>query len=117
MADIGAGSGYFTLRLARAVEPNGTVFAVDVDEGMLNYLRQRLAKEDLKNITVRQVPPDDPLLISHASPIFSSSNEPVFSKRSAFIIRKTPVASHRRFTNYPPWTGGISEMRSPDFST
>ena len=64
VADIGAGSGYFTLRLARAVEPNGTVFAVDVDEGMLNYLRQRLAKEDIKNITVRQVPPHDPLLLN-----------------------------------------------------
>jgi ubiquinone/menaquinone biosynthesis C-methylase UbiE len=63
VADIGAGSGYFTLRLARALKPGGTVLALDVDEGMLDYLRQRLAKENLTNVTVVQVPPHDPLLI------------------------------------------------------
>ena len=63
VADIGAGSGYFTLRLARGVGEKGSVFAVDVDDGMLNYLRQRLAKEKLKNVQVMQVPAHDPLLI------------------------------------------------------
>jgi ubiquinone/menaquinone biosynthesis C-methylase UbiE len=63
IADIGAGSGYFTLRLARAVGEKGAVFAVDVDEGMLGYLRQRLSKENIKNVQVMQVPPHDPLLI------------------------------------------------------
>jgi ubiquinone/menaquinone biosynthesis C-methylase UbiE len=63
VADIGAGSGYFTLRLARGVGEKGTVFAVDVDDGMLNYLRQRLAKEKLKNVQVLHVPAHDPLLI------------------------------------------------------
>ena len=50
-------------RLARAVERTGTVFALDVDEGMLGYLRQRLAKEHLTNVRVVQVPAHDPLLI------------------------------------------------------
>jgi arsenite methyltransferase len=63
VADIGAGSGYFTLRLARAVGKKGAVFAVDVDKGMLDYLRQRLAKEQLQNVQVMLVPPHDPLLI------------------------------------------------------
>jgi len=63
VADIGAGSGYFTLRLARGVGEKGTVFAVDVDDGMLTYLRQRLAKEKLKNVQVLHVPAHDPLLI------------------------------------------------------
>jgi ubiquinone/menaquinone biosynthesis C-methylase UbiE len=63
VADIGAGSGYFTLRLARGVGEKGTVFAVDVDDGMLNYLRQRLAREKLKNVQVLHVPAHDPLLI------------------------------------------------------
>lgn len=60
VADIGAGSGYFTLRLARAVSPTGTVVALDVDEGMLDYLRQRLAKENLQNVKVVKVPPHHP---------------------------------------------------------
>jgi SAM-dependent methyltransferase len=63
VADIGAGSGYFTLRLARAVGPKGTVFALDVDAGMLDYLRQRLAKDALENVKTLLVPPHDPLLI------------------------------------------------------
>ena len=63
VADVGAGSGYFTLRLARAVASRGLVFALDVEEGMLDYLRQRLAKEKIQNVKVLLVPPHDPLLI------------------------------------------------------
>ncbi len=63
VADIGAGSGYFTLRLAQAVGQKGRVFAVDVDEGMLGYLHQRLDKEKIQNVQVMHVPPHDPLLI------------------------------------------------------
>jgi ubiquinone/menaquinone biosynthesis C-methylase UbiE len=63
VADIGAGSGYFTLRLAQAVGEKGRVFAVDVEEGMVKYLRQRLTKENIKNVTTIKVPPHDPLLI------------------------------------------------------
>jgi ubiquinone/menaquinone biosynthesis C-methylase UbiE len=63
VADIGAGSGYFTLRLARTVGQKGQVFAVDVDAGMLDYLRQRLAQEKIQNVQVMQVPAHDPLLL------------------------------------------------------
>lgn len=63
VADIGAGSGYFTLRLAKAVGDRGTVFALDVDEGMLKYLRQRLVQDNISNVKVMHVPPHDPLLI------------------------------------------------------
>ena len=63
IADIGAGSGYFTLRLARAVGEKGRVFAVDVEEGMVTHLQQRLAKENVKNVHAMRVPPHDPLLI------------------------------------------------------
>jgi arsenite methyltransferase len=63
VADIGAGSGYFTVRLARAIETKGMVFARDVDEGMLTYLRQRIAKEHIKNVQALHVPAHDPLLV------------------------------------------------------
>jgi ubiquinone/menaquinone biosynthesis C-methylase UbiE len=67
VADIGAGSGYFTVRLARALAPlKGRVIALDVDEGMVDHLRQRLATEQLKNVTVMQVPAHDPLLIDQS---------------------------------------------------
>ena len=41
VADIGAGSGYYTVRLARAVGPAGKVFATDIQPGMLERLRTR----------------------------------------------------------------------------
>jgi ubiquinone/menaquinone biosynthesis C-methylase UbiE len=62
VADLGAGSGYFTPRLARAVGPEGKVYAVDVDEAMNEYLRQRVAEEGIANVEVILGRYDDPLL-------------------------------------------------------
>src|SRR6188474_98899 len=41
VADIGAGSGYFTARLARLVGPTGKVYAADIQAGMLDLIRAR----------------------------------------------------------------------------
>ena len=62
VADIGAGSGYFTVRLARAVGPGGKVYAVDIDHGMLNYIEQRAREERLANIQTVLADPHDPKL-------------------------------------------------------
>jgi ubiquinone/menaquinone biosynthesis C-methylase UbiE len=62
VADLGAGSGYFTLRLARAVGPEGRVFAVDVDQPMSEFLRKRVAEADLANVEVILGRYEDPLL-------------------------------------------------------
>jgi arsenite methyltransferase len=60
VADIGAGGGYFTFRLARAVGPKGTVYAVDIDPDMIGYLRQRASEEKARNVEVVQATPADP---------------------------------------------------------
>jgi ubiquinone/menaquinone biosynthesis C-methylase UbiE len=52
VADIGAGSGYFTRLLAPAVAPGGKVYAVDVDADMNERLRDRLADEGITNVEV-----------------------------------------------------------------
>jgi ubiquinone/menaquinone biosynthesis C-methylase UbiE len=49
VADIGAGTGYFAVRLARAV-PQGKVFAQDVEQDMVDYLGKRAEKEGLGNL-------------------------------------------------------------------
>ena len=49
IADIGAGTGYFSVRLAQAAA-RPTVYAVDVERSMIDYVRQRASKEGLKNI-------------------------------------------------------------------
>ena len=53
VADIGAGAGWFTIRLARRVGPNGMVFAQDVQRQMLEAIRRRVAREGLRNVTTR----------------------------------------------------------------
>ena len=62
VADIGAGGGYFTFRLADAVGPEGRVYAVDVDDDMVGYLRERAAEEGRTNVEVIRGEFHDPLL-------------------------------------------------------
>ncbi len=58
VADVGAGLGYLTFRLADAVGPAGHVVATDIDDGALAKLRAH--RPALANVTVRKVAPDDP---------------------------------------------------------
>ena len=53
VADIGAGTGYFTMRLATAV-PQGTVYAVDIEPSMLAHIQKRAAGEHRKNVVTVQ---------------------------------------------------------------
>jgi ubiquinone/menaquinone biosynthesis C-methylase UbiE len=62
VADIGAGSGYFTRRAARAVGPTGTVWALDIRREILDYLDATMAREGLTNVRSAVVLPDDPQL-------------------------------------------------------
>ncbi len=62
VADIGSGSGYFTLRLARAVGDTGRVYAVDVSPDMIRHLNRRLRDAAVRNVVPVLSEPDDPLL-------------------------------------------------------
>jgi SAM-dependent methyltransferase len=53
VADIGAGAGWFTIRLARRVGPNGVVYAQDVQRQMLDAIRRRVGREGLRNVQTR----------------------------------------------------------------
>ncbi|MGE3510043.1 MAG: class I SAM-dependent methyltransferase [Vicinamibacterales bacterium] len=50
VADLGAGSGWFTMRLARRVGPNGLVYAQDIQEEMIEFIRRRVTRENLTNV-------------------------------------------------------------------
>jgi SAM-dependent methyltransferase len=62
VADIGAGSGYITVRLAARVGPGGRVFANDVQPQMLNILARRLSNSRITNVTLVEGTFDDPKL-------------------------------------------------------
>lgn len=62
VADIGAGSGYFALRFARAVGDTGRVYAVDISPDMVRHLNRRLRDASVRNVFTVLADPDDPLL-------------------------------------------------------
>jgi ubiquinone/menaquinone biosynthesis C-methylase UbiE len=74
VADLGAGGGYFTFRLADAVGPTGIVYAVDVDPGMIDYLGRRARDEGRANVEVILGEYHDPLLPDASIDLLFTSN-------------------------------------------
>ena len=66
IADIGAGSGYFTFRLTHHVGDRGKVYAVDVSPDMIRHINRRIRELKATNVVSILADPDDPLL-PHAS--------------------------------------------------
>jgi ubiquinone/menaquinone biosynthesis C-methylase UbiE len=62
VADIGAGTGYFTFPIAEAVGPTGVVWALDIAPEMIEVLEFRIKARKVANVRVRKVPSDDPQL-------------------------------------------------------
>jgi ubiquinone/menaquinone biosynthesis C-methylase UbiE len=62
VADIGAGTGAFSLPFARTVAPSGKVYAVDIDPGLLDYIAEKAKKENLENIQTVKGEFSDPKL-------------------------------------------------------
>ena len=66
VADIGAGSGYYTSRMAKKVAPSGRVLATDIQPGMIEILQRRINAEGLANVTTILGAMDDPKLPPHS---------------------------------------------------
>ena len=62
VADIGAGEGYYTVRLAERVGAGGRVLAQDIDRDALRRLGNRVERERLDNVSIKLGAPDDPRL-------------------------------------------------------
>lgn len=62
VADIGAGSGWFTVRAARRVGANGLVYAEDINPEAIRYIDERAQKEQLQNVKTILSGADDPML-------------------------------------------------------
>jgi len=74
VADLGSGSGYFTLRLAAAVGTTGKVYAVDIDQDMNQAMQERVKRERIQNVEVVFAKPDDPMLPANGVDLIFASN-------------------------------------------
>jgi predicted methyltransferase len=81
VADIGAGSGWFTVRAARRVTRSGRVYAVDINPEAIHYIDQRAKREQLPNIKTILSTPDDPQV-------------PPFSLDAALLLKTYHEVAH-----------------------
>jgi ubiquinone/menaquinone biosynthesis C-methylase UbiE len=66
VADIGAGTGYFTRHIAAAVDPSGKAIGLDIEPGMVKYMKDDAKKLNLSNYEARVVKTDNPELDPHS---------------------------------------------------
>ena len=83
VADIGSGSGVFSIPMAKAIAPNGILYAVDIDQKMLDYVVARAKKEGVTNLRTVLGEYDDPKL-------------PVKDVDVAFFHRVLHMIEHRQ---------------------
>ncbi len=86
VADIGAGTGYFAVRLALKV-PQGRVYAVDIEPDMVKYLSERARKTNLDNLTAVLAAADDPKLPSKVDVVLLVNTYHHIGSRAAYFGR------------------------------
>jgi ubiquinone/menaquinone biosynthesis C-methylase UbiE len=83
VADVGSGSGAFSVPMAKAIAPNGILYAVDIDQKMLDFVAERAKKEGVTNLKTVLGEFDDPKL-------------PVKTVDVAFFHRVLHMIEHRQ---------------------
>ena len=110
VADIGAGAGWFTIRLARRVGPNGVVYATDVQREMLDAIRRRVGREGLRNVQTRMGTDAKPDLPAQAlDAVLVVDVYPEVTDRIAFLRNLASAlkpAGRIGIVNYKPGQGG-----------
>ncbi len=115
IADLGAGGGYFTFRLADAVGPRGKVYAVDVDDEMLAYISDRSAREARRNVDAVLALPNDPRLPRDGVDLIFISNtyhhiqdRPAYFARVRRFLRESGRIAIIDFNreSWLPWISG-----------
>ena len=88
VADIGAGSGYFTVRFSNALKESGKVYAVDVSQDMIDYMNRRFQETNARNVTTVMAAADDPRLPdASVDRIFICDTWHHIENRSQYITR------------------------------
>jgi ubiquinone/menaquinone biosynthesis C-methylase UbiE len=121
VADLGAGGGWFTVRLARRVGPNGRVYALDVQRLMIEAIQRRVQREGYSNVTPILGDDDDPHLPADGRTdavlivdAFHEMRNPVVLLRN--VVRALKPQGRIGIIDYLPGDGGPgpgSEERVP----
>jgi len=110
VADIGAGAGWFTIRLARRIGPNGLVYAEDVQPQMLEATRRRVGREGLKNVeTIRGTATDPNLPVGTLDAILAVDVYQEVDDRITFLRNLAAALKPNGrigVVNYKPGQGG-----------
>ena len=92
VADIGAGEGYYTIRLAERVGPNGRVLAQDINRDALDRLGDRVTREQLDNVAIKEGALDDPRMPENSfDRVFMVHMYHEISEPYAFLWRMRPA--------------------------
>jgi ubiquinone/menaquinone biosynthesis C-methylase UbiE len=110
VADLGAGGGWFTERLAYRVGPSGLVYAEDIQQPMIMAIEHRMANRGLKNVRTKLGTPSDPRLPAGqlqavlAVDLYSQLGDPVTLLKNV----KTALAPNGRLgiVDFLPGAGG-----------
>jgi cyclopropane fatty-acyl-phospholipid synthase-like methyltransferase len=86
VADIGAATGYFPVRFAKAL-PQGRVFGVDIEPSMVEYLAERARREGISNLQAVLASPDDPKIPEPVDLIIVVDTYHHLADRSAYFRR------------------------------
>jgi ubiquinone/menaquinone biosynthesis C-methylase UbiE len=109
VADLGAGGGWFTIRLARRVGPNGRVYAEDIQRSMIEAIERRVARENLANVIAVLGTATDPRLPSDLDAVlivdvYHELDDPVtLLKNAAKTLKPT---GRLGIVGYNPGNGG-----------
>jgi ubiquinone/menaquinone biosynthesis C-methylase UbiE len=90
VADIGAGTGLFSIPFAKAVAPNGIVYAQDIDQGLLDYIADKAKKEGVTNIHTVLGVYDDPKLPARVDVAFFHRVLHMIEHRQLFVNNTAP---------------------------
>jgi arsenite methyltransferase len=119
VVDLGSGSGLFTRALARAVAPEGTAYAVDIDAELLKIVESSAKRSALKNLKTVLAAPDDPKLPQAVDVIFICDtfhhlpDKPTYARTLSRYVKPGGRVAVIDFTN--DWPGGHDAMRyTPD---
>ncbi len=84
--DVGAGSGYFTFRLANAL-PTGRVVAADTEAEMIRHIYHKAMAEDVQNVEAKLIQPGDPAISAQADLVFMCDVLHHVADRSAWLSK------------------------------